>query len=68
MKENILKTSLPTEAPLEYQKSFERSSFTRNKKKLKRRPIKKVVHNVCISYKAADGTIRTIIHQKVENF
>lgn len=68
MKENILKTSPPTEAPLEYQRSFERSPFTRNKKKLKRRAIKKVAHNVCISYKAADGTIRTIIHQKIEDF
>lgn len=36
--------------------------------KLKRRAIKKVVHNVCISYLAADGTPQTIIHQRTEDF
>lgn len=40
----------------------------KNGKKLKRKPIKKVVHNVCISYRSVDGSVQTIIHQKVEDF
>lgn len=49
-------------------KSSRLSRTEKSQRKMKRKPIKKAVHNVCISYKAADGTVQTIIHQKIEDF
>jgi hypothetical protein len=40
------------------------SSSEKSIRRLKRKPIKKIVHNFCVCFKMSDGTYKTIIHQK----